>query len=151
MYKFGKITIICVGNLKEDYLRQAQGEFVKRLTPYGKLNIIEVAQDDNPAKEAGRILQKLSPNSYKIAMAIGGKSPSSEEFAKDMSKLAVSGHSHLEFIIGGSVGLADEVLNICNLRLSLSNMTFTHQMARIILLEQVYRTCRILNNEPYHK
>ena len=151
MYKFGKITVVCVGGLKEDYLRSAQAEFVKRLTPYGKLNIVEVAGDDNPIKEAERILQKLSQASHKIAMAIGGKSPSSEGFAKDMGKLATHGHSHLEFIIGGSVGLSDDVLGVCNLRLSLSNMTFTHQMARIILLEQIYRACRILNNEPYHK
>jgi len=151
MYKFGKITLVCVGGLKEDYLRSAQAEFVKRLTPYGKLNIIEVAGDDNPTKEAGRILQKLSQASYKIAMTIGGKAPSSEGFAEDIGKLATHGHSHLEFIIGGSVGLSNDVLEVCNLRLSLSNMTFTHQMSRIILLEQIYRACRILNNEPYHK
>ncbi|MCL2855126.1 MAG: 23S rRNA (pseudouridine(1915)-N(3))-methyltransferase RlmH [Defluviitaleaceae bacterium] len=144
MYKFGKITVVCVGGLKEDYLRSAQAEFVKRLTPYGKLNIVEVADDD-------RILKHLSPSSHKIAMAIGGKALSSEGFAESLSKLATNGNSHLEFVIGGSEGLGDAVLNACHMRLSMSAMTFTHQMARIFLLEQIYRACRILNNEPYHK
>lgn len=151
MYKFGRITLICVGQLKEDYLSSAQSEFVKRLTPYGKLNIIQIANYNNSIKEGEEILQKLSSSSHKIAMTIEGKSPTSQGFAQYMGKLATGGHSHLEFIIGGSVGLSEDVLKVCHYQLSLSNMTFTHQMARIILLEQIYRACRILNNQPYHK
>jgi len=151
MYSFGKIGIICVGSLKEDYLRGAQAEFVKRLTPYGKLNIIEISQGVTAAEDAPKILKALSPNSHKIALAIEGKSPTSEAFARELSALASSGSSHLEFIIGGSTGLCPSVLAACNSRLSMSYMTFTHQLARIILLEQIYRACRILNNQPYHK
>jgi len=151
MYNFSKITLICIGSLKEDFLRAAQAEFVKRLTPYGKLSITEIAASDSPKSEAVKILKTLSPTSYKIAMAIDGKKPSSEGFAQQLADLAVFGSSHIEFIIGGSDGLCDSVLSVCNATLSMSNMTFTHQLARIILLEQIYRCCRILNNQPYHK
>ena len=151
MYNFGKITIVCVGSLKEDYLRAAQAEFIKRLTPYGKLNIAEIPATDTPKDNAPKILKALSPTSYKIAMAIDGKKPSSEAFAGQLAELAVSGSSHIEFIIGGSDGLCDSILSACQAKLSMSNMTFTHQLARIILLEQIYRSCRILNNQPYHK
>jgi 23S rRNA (pseudouridine1915-N3)-methyltransferase len=144
MYRFGKISIICVGGLKEAYLRDAQEEFLKRLSPYGKLAVLEV-------KDEGKIAGRWAFGSYKIALSVDGARFSSEELASHLGKLAVDGHSHLEFIIGGSEGLPAEILKSCHLRLSLSPMTFTHQMARIILLEQLYRACRILNNEPYHK
>ena len=143
-YRFGKASVVCVGGLKEAYLKAAQEEFLKRLGSYGKLIIIEV-------KDEASIAARLSKGSYKIALDVGGTAFSSEEMAAHLSKLAVEGHSNLEFIIGGSHGLLPETLKTCNLRLSMSNMTFTHQMVRIILLEQLYRACRILNNEPYHK
>jgi 23S rRNA (pseudouridine1915-N3)-methyltransferase len=151
MYKFGKISIICIGSLKEDYLRAAQAEFLKRLTPYGKLNIIELREENSIQKEAGHIQKALNPASYKIALSVDGKAQSSEQFAQNLGNLATDGHSHLEFIIGGSLGLDPAILKLCQITLSLSNMTFTHQFARIILLEQIYRACRILNNQPYHK
>lgn len=151
MYNFGKISIICVGGLKEDFLRGAQAEFVKRLTPYGKFVIIELPQGNTPPDDAPKILKALSNGSHKIAMAIDGKKFTSEGFAAHLEGLATSGCSHLEFIIGGSTGLCGSVLAVCNARISMSEMTFTHQLARIILLEQIYRACRILNNQPYHK
>ena len=144
MYSFGKIDIVCVGNLKESYLREAQGEFLKRLKPYGKLNITEL-------KTNGQIIKTLSPQSYKIAMDVAGERLSSEGFADKLQKLAVDGWPHIELIIGDAHGLEEEILQACHGRISLSAMTFTHQMARVILLEQIYRCCRILNNEPYHK
>lgn len=144
MYKFGKITISCVGDLKESYLKEAQKEYLKRLTPYGRLDVAEISEN---ADMRGRLLK----NTFKIALDIGGESPSSEDFARKMGKWALNGHSHLEFLIGGHTGLCPEAAKLANARISLSPMTFTHQMARIILLEQIYRACRILNNEPYHK
>ena len=150
MYKFGKITIICVGDLKDAWLKSAQNDFLKRLLPYGKITICETPEDRSPQKEAAKIHKQLSPNSYKIALDISGTPQSSESFAATLCKLATSGRSHLQFIIGGSAGLSPEILKSCHARLSLSPMTFTHRMARIILLEQIYRCCRILNNEPYH-
>ncbi|MCL2169058.1 MAG: 23S rRNA (pseudouridine(1915)-N(3))-methyltransferase RlmH [Defluviitaleaceae bacterium] len=151
MYKFGKISIICVGSLKEDFLRGAQAEFVKRLTPYGKLTITEIPASDTPAEDAPKILKALTPSSYKIALTLDGESPNSEQFAKNLENLGIKGNSHIEFIIGGSEGLDPSVLGGAQARLSISNMTFTHQLARIILLEQIYRAARILNNQPYHK
>ena len=144
MYKFGKLDIICVGILKEEYLRAAQAEYIKRLTPYGKLSIIEVSDD-------AKIIKHLQPAANKIALEIGGSAPSSEGFAAMLGSFAVSGHSHLQFIVGGADGLPAAISAATAHHLSLSNMTFTHQMARILLLEQVYRVCRILNNQPYHK
>ncbi|MDR2168304.1 MAG: 23S rRNA (pseudouridine(1915)-N(3))-methyltransferase RlmH [Clostridiales bacterium] len=151
MYKFGKITIICVGSLKEDYLRGAQAEFLKRLGPYGRLTVLELPAENCPQKEGAKILKALASNSYKIALSLDGQAPNSEKFAKTLRNLAINGHSHLEFIIGGSLGLDPRISNICSFSLSLSGLTFTHQLARIILLEQIYRACRILNNQPYHK
>ncbi|MCL2353695.1 MAG: 23S rRNA (pseudouridine(1915)-N(3))-methyltransferase RlmH [Defluviitaleaceae bacterium] len=144
MYNFTKIDIICVGNLKEPYLRDAEAEFLKRLKPYGKLNITELKSND-------KILKIFSPHSFKIALDVQGEKVSSESLADKLKNLAVQGHSHIEFVIGDAHGLEDHILQACHGRISLSPLTFTHQMARIILLEQIYRCCRILNNEPYHK
>jgi 23S rRNA (pseudouridine1915-N3)-methyltransferase len=138
-------------------------EFAKRLSKYCKLDMIELDDEKCPEnlsekdmilvkeKEGKKILSKIKNNSYVIALAIDGKNLSSEELANTMSTLAVRGNSHLTFIIGGSLGLSDEVLSRADYKLSFSKMTFPHQMMKLILLEQIYRSYRINNNEPYHK
>ncbi|CEQ25521.1 23S rRNA (pseudouridine(1915)-N(3))-methyltransferase RlmH [Paraclostridium sordellii] len=157
------ITIISVGKLKEKYLKLGIEEFSKRLSKYCKLDMIELDDEKCPEnlsdkdmeivknKEGQKILLKIKNNSYVIALAIDGKNLSSEELAGTISKLAVRGISHITFIIGGSLGLADEVLKRADYKLSFSKMTFPHQLMKLILLEQVYRSFRINNNEPYHK
>ncbi|UUV15139.1 23S rRNA (pseudouridine(1915)-N(3))-methyltransferase RlmH [Clostridioides difficile] len=157
------ISIVVVGKIKEKYLKLGIDEFKKRLSKYCKLEIIELDDEKAPEnlsakemeiikdKEGKKILGKIKHNSYVIALAIDGKSLSSEELAKAMSDLAVRGNSSLCFIIGGSLGLSDEVLGRADYRLSFSRMTFPHQMMRLILLEQIYRAYRINNGEPYHK
>lgn len=157
------ITIIGVGKIKEKYLKLGIDEFKKRLSKYCKLDVIELDDEKAPEnlsdkemlmikdKEGKKILSKVKANSYVIALAIDGKNLSSEELADTMSKLAVRGSSHITFIIGGSLGLSDEVLSRADYKLSFSKMTFPHQLMRLILLEQVYRAYRINNGEPYHK
>ncbi|MEG1131999.1 MAG: 23S rRNA (pseudouridine(1915)-N(3))-methyltransferase RlmH [Romboutsia sp.] len=157
------ITVISVGKLKEKYLKLGIEEFSKRLSKYCKLDMIELDDEKCPEnlsdkdmeivknKEGQKILSKIKSNSYVIALAIDGKNLSSEELADTISKLAVRGNSHITFVIGGSLGLADEVLKRADYKLSFSKMTFPHQMMKLILLEQVYRAFRINNNEPYHK
>ncbi|MBS6024842.1 MAG: 23S rRNA (pseudouridine(1915)-N(3))-methyltransferase RlmH [Paeniclostridium sordellii] len=157
------ITIISVGKLKEKYLKLGIEEFSKRLSKYCKLDMIELDDEKCPEnlsdkdmeivknKEGQKILSKIKNNSYVIALVIDGKNLSSEELADTISKLAVRGISHITFIIGGSLGLADEVLKRADYKLSFSKMTFPHQLMKLILLEQVYRSFRINNNEPYHK
>ena len=152
------ITIISVRKLKEKYLKLGIEEFSKRLSKYCKLDMIELDDEKCPEnlsdkdmeivknKEGQKILSKTKNNSYVIALAIDGK-----ELANTISKLAVRGISHITFIIGGSLGLADEVLKRADYKLSFSKMTFPHQLMKLILLEQVYRSFRINNNEPYHK
>ncbi|MFR4767143.1 MAG: 23S rRNA (pseudouridine(1915)-N(3))-methyltransferase RlmH [Paraclostridium sordellii] len=156
------ITIISVGKLKEKYLKLGIEEFSKRLSKYCKLDMIELDDEKCPEnlsdkdmeivknKEGQNIIKKKN-NSNVIALAIDGKNLSSEELADTISKLAVRGISHITFIIGGSLGLADEVLKRADYKLSFSKMTFPHQLMKLILLEQVYRSFRINNNEPYHK
>ncbi|MEG2247008.1 MAG: 23S rRNA (pseudouridine(1915)-N(3))-methyltransferase RlmH [Peptostreptococcaceae bacterium] len=157
------ISVISVGKLKEKYLKLGIEEFAKRLTKYSKLDMIELDDEKCPEnlsekdmlivkdKEGKKILSKVKNNSYVIALAIDGKNLSSEELADTISKLAVRGNSHITFIIGGSLGLSDDVLSRADYKLSFSKMTFPHQMMRLILLEQIYRAFRINNNEPYHK
>ncbi|WP_300276351.1 23S rRNA (pseudouridine(1915)-N(3))-methyltransferase RlmH [Peptacetobacter sp.] len=157
------INIIGVGKIKEKYLKLGIDEFKKRLSKYCKLDIIELDDEKAPEKlsekemlmvkdkEGKKILSKIKDTSYVIALAIDGKNLSSEELADKMSDLAVRGNSNITFVIGGSLGLSDEVLNRADYKLSFSKMTFPHQMMRLILLEQVYRAYRINNNEPYHK
>lgn len=157
------ISIITVGKLKEKYLKQGIDEYVKRLSAYAKMDIIEVADEKAPEvlsdaemiqvkeKEGERILSKIGQDTYVIALAINGKMKSSEALAADIDKLATYGKSKLAFIIGGSLGLSDTVLNRADEKLSFSNMTFPHQLMRLILVEQVYRSFRINRNEPYHK
>lgn len=158
-----KITVITVGKIKEKYLKDAIAEYSKRLSKYCKLEIIEVADEKTPdnasevvedsirSKEAERILKYVKDDAYVITLEIGGKQLSSEELADKIDKLGIQGTSHIIFIIGGSIGLGKEVLNRSNYALSFSKMTFPHQLMRVILLEQVYRSYRIISNEPYHK
>ena len=158
-----KITLITVGKIKEKYFTDAIAEYAKRLSRYCKLEIIEVADEKTPdgasealenqikEKEGERILSKVPDSAYVIALAIEGKELSSEELADKMEKWNVGGISHLVFIIGGSLGMTPKVLNRADYKLSFSKMTFPHQLMRVVLLEQIYRSFRIRNNEPYHK
>ncbi|MED4224966.1 23S rRNA (pseudouridine(1915)-N(3))-methyltransferase RlmH [Neobacillus cucumis] len=157
------ISIITVGKLKEKYLRQGIEEYLKRLSAYAKVEVAEVADEKAPEelselemlqvkqKEGERILAKISQDTYVIALAIQGKLQSSEELANTLDKLATYGKSKIAFVIGGSLGLSEEVLKRSNEQLSFSRMTFPHQLMRLILVEQIYRTFRINRNEPYHK
>ena len=133
------ITLITVGKIKEKYFTDAIAEYAKRLSRYCKLEIIEVADEKTP------------DSAYVVALAIEGKQLSSEDLADKMEKWNVNGISHLVFIIGGSLGLTPKVLNRADFKLSFSKMTFPHQLMRVVLLEQIYRSFRIRNNEPYHK
>lgn len=158
-----KISIISVGKLKEKYIRLGIDEFSKRLSKYCKLEIIEVDDEKAPEslseremeivkeKEGRKILSKIKPSTTTIALCIDGDRLSSEKFAKKIESLSVSGVSHINFVIGGSLGLSEDVLNIADIKLSFSDMTFPHQLMRLILLEQIYRAFRINSNEPYHK
>ncbi len=158
-----KITVITVGKIKEKYLKDAITEYSKRLSKYCKLEIVEVADEKTPdnasgvvedairSKEAERILKYVKDDAFVITLEINGKQLSSEELADKIEKIGVQGTSHIIFIIGGSIGLGQEVLQKSNFSLSFSKMTFPHQLMRVILLEQVYRSYRIINGEPYHK
>ena len=158
-----KIELITVGKIKEAFYRDAIAEYTKRLSKYCKLDIIEVADEKTPdnaselvesqikEKEGGRILNKIAPDSYVIALAIEGKNPDSVALSSMIDSLGIRGISHLQFIIGGSLGLSPEVLARADYKLSFSKMTFPHQLMRVILLEQLYRSYRIIHNEPYHK
>jgi 23S rRNA (pseudouridine1915-N3)-methyltransferase len=158
-----KVSLICVGKLKEKYLTMGMEEYLKRLSRYSTLEVIQLPDENTPdnasnatmeaikKKEGDRILKVLRDDSYCIALAIQGKMLSSVELADQLEKLFVSGKSHISFIIGGSLGLSDEVLHRADYQLSFSKMTFPHQLMRLILVEQIYRAFRIINNEPYHK
>ena len=155
-----KITILTVGKIKEKYLRDAIAEYSKRLSRYAKLEIIEVADEKTPDnasetvetniknKEAERLLKYIRDDAYLITLEIKGKQLTSEELAQKIDTLGVQGTSHIIFVIGGSLGLGEEVLKRSNYALSFSKMTFPHQLMRVILLEQIYR---INCGEPYHK
>lgn len=158
-----RITILCVGKIKEKYFTDAVAEYTKRLSRYHKLEIIEVADERTPegagegireqilSCEGERILRYLKEESYVIALAVEGKELSSEELAEKLDSLAVSGNSHISFVIGGSLGLSEQIKRRANGLLSFSKMTFPHQLMRVILLEQIYRCCKISAHEPYHK
>ncbi|MED3649506.1 23S rRNA (pseudouridine(1915)-N(3))-methyltransferase RlmH [Heyndrickxia sporothermodurans] len=157
------ISIITVGKLKEKYLKQGIDEYLKRLTAYAKVEIIEVPDEKAPEilsetemeqvkqKEGERILAKIHPDAHVIALAIQGKMKTSEELADGIDKLGTYGKSKIAFVIGGSLGLSDEVMKRANESLSFSKMTFPHQLMRLVLVEQVYRAFRIMRGEPYHK
>lgn len=161
-----KITILCVGKIKEKFYRDALAEYEKRLSRYCKLEIIEVADEKTPdgaselveaqirEKEGERVLarlEKLSAGSIVCALAIDGKQMDSVELSEKLEKLGTGGTSHIVFLIGGSLGMSDALLRRADWKLSFSRMTFPHQLMRVILLEQIYRAYRIMNHEPYHK
>lgn len=157
------IKIISVGKIKEKYLKLGIEEFTKRLSKYCKLEIIELEDEKAPEnlsekemeniknKEGNKILSNIKENAYVIALAIDGKNLSSEELADKLNNLSIMGTSNIVFIIGGSLGLSNGVLNRADFKLSFSKMTFPHQLMRLILLEQIYRSFRIIKGEPYHK
>lgn len=157
------ISIVTVGKLKEKYLKAGIAEYAKRLGAYAKITEVEVADEKAPEqlseadmeivkkKEGERILAKIPQDAYVIALAIDGKMKTSEQLAKDMASLMTYGRSKVVFVIGGSLGLHDEVLKRADEKLSFSKMTFPHQLMKLILLEQVYRAFRIMKGEPYHK
>ena len=158
-----QIDILCVGKIKEAFYRDAVEEYKKRLGRYCRIGEVEVQDEKTPdaageaemlrikEKEGRRLLEKISDGAYVIALAIEGKSFTSEGLASELESLAVNGVSHIQFIIGGSLGLSPEVLSRADLLLSFSKMTFPHQLMRVILAEQLYRSYRIIRNEPYHK
>ncbi len=163
MKKKMNIIVISVGKIKESFYRDAIKEYEKRLSRYCTFEIIEVADEKTPdqisdlqmeqikEKEGKRILGKVKEQSYVIALSILGQKRTSIQLAKHLETLAIQGQSHITFIIGGSLGLCDEVLLRANEELSFSDMTFPHQLMRVILVEQIYRSFRIQKNEPYHK
>ncbi len=157
------ISVICVGRIKEKYWNEAISEYTKRLSRYTKIQIIEVADEKTPdgagdalcdqikKKEADRILKHLADGAFVCTLEIKGRRFTSEAFSEFISQRQVSGDSHIQFVIGGSLGLHESVLKRSDGAISFSDMTFPHQMMRVILLEQIYRGYRIMNGEPYHK
>lgn len=158
-----RITLVTVGKLKEKFYADAVSEYSKRLSRYCRLEILQVPDEKTPDqasqalerqikdKEGERILSCIREGAYVIALAIEGKMPDSVELSDKIGGLGISGVSHIVFVIGGSLGLSEAVLNRADDKLSFSRMTFPHQLMRVILLEQIYRGFRIMNGEPYHK
>lgn len=158
-----KITLLTVGKIKEKYFTDAIAEYSKRLSRYCKLEIIQVADEKTPdgasealetqikEKEGERILSNIKDGSFVVALAIDGNMLDSVQLAEKIEKWGVSGISQIVFVIGGSLGLSQKVLERADYKLSFSKMTFPHQLMRVILLEQIYRSYRIMGNEPYHK
>ena len=157
------ITVISVGKIKEKYFTAAIDEYSKRLSRFAKLNIIEVADEKTPDhasevveksirdKEGERLMRYIRDDDYVITLEIGGKMLDSVAFSRQLGNLGIQGQSHICFVIGGSIGLGDVLLKRSNYALSFSKMTFPHQLMRVILLEQIYRSYRIMTNQPYHK
>ena len=157
-----RFYVVCIGKLKDAYLRDGVAEFVKRMRPYGGITITELNESkigDKPsdvdrkqvvAEEGVRLLKAVPKNAYTVLLDVYGKTMSSEELAKTVSKLEVDGVSDMAFIIGGAFGVSDTLRQTANYKLSFSPMTFTHQMVRLLLVEQIYRASKINRNEPYH-
>ena len=157
------LNIICVGKLKEKYLKDAIDEYSKRLGKYCVLKIIELQDESLPSKinesiiediknkECKKILENIKSTSYVIALDLKGKQHTSEEFSQKIEEISVRGFSDITFIIGGSDGIGENIKNKCNFKLSFSKLTYPHGLFRLILLEQIYRSFKILNNESYHK
>ena len=157
------LKVIAVGKIKEPYLTAAAAEYSKRLTPYTRLEVIQVPDEKCPEdlsealkaqvtdKEGRQILSHISAKDYVISLEIRGKRMTSEAFASHMEMLRSTGRSDITFVIGGSLGLSQEVSERADLKLSFSDMTFPHQLMRVILLEQIYRSFKIAKHEPYHK
>ena len=158
-----KITIVCAGKLKERFFADGVEEYKKRLSRYAKVEIEQVADEKAPEnmsraeeeqvkiKEGERLLKKIPDDAFAVALCIDGQMLSSEQFAEFFEQKAISGISSIAFIIGGSLGLSGDVIKRADYKLSFSKMTFPHQLMRLIRLEQIYRSMRIIKNEPYHK
>lgn len=157
------INLICVGKIKEKYLKDAISEYSKRLSKYCILNIIELSDEKVPEnlnaslqniiiqKESDKILSSMKPNSYNIALDLKGIELSSEEFSDTLNKIALNYNSNITIIIGGTLGMSDKLLQSCDKLICFSKMTFPHQLMRLILVEQVYRAFKIIKHETYHK
>ena len=157
------INILCVGKVKESFYREAIDEYCKRLSKFAKVSIVEVADEKTKDgasdienklvidKEGSKLMGNIKSSDYVIALCIEGQKLSSEKLASKISNICLSGNSTITFIIGGSLGLSDEIKKRADFKLSFSDMTFPHQLMRIILLEQIYRAFKINSNEPYHK
>ncbi len=157
------INLICVGKIKEKYLKDAISEYSKRLSKYCILNIIELSDEKVPEnlnaslqniiiqKESDKILSSMKPNSYNIALDLKGIELSSEEFSDTLNKIALNYNSNITFIIGGTLGMSDKLLQSCDKLICFSKMTFPHQLIRVFLLEQLFRAFKIQNNETYHR
>ena len=157
-----RFYVVCIGKLKDAYLRDGVAEFVKRMRPYGGITITELNESkigDKPSdadrkqvvvEEGERLLKAVPKNVYTVLLDVYGKTMSSEELAKTIAKLEVDGISDMAFIVGGAFGVSDELRKSVNYKLSFSPMTFTHQMVRLLLVEQIYRASKINRNEPYH-
>ena len=158
-----KIKIICVGKIKENFYKEAITEYAKRLSKFTSFSVIEVSdektdekasQKENElvlSKEGKRILEQIGNDDYVISLCIEGKPLSSVDFSKKISEVMLNGYSNIAFLIGSSLGLSDGVKKRSDFKLSFSEMTFPHQLIRVILTEQIYRAFKIINNEPYHK
>ncbi len=158
-----KITILTVGKIKEKFYREAIEEYAKRLSRYSRVEIVEVADEKTPdraseaeeklikEKEGERLLRYVKDTDYVCALAIEGRQLDSVELSGKLEALGVGGVSSIVFVIGGSLGLSEQVLRRADYKLSFSKMTFPHQLMRVILLEQIYRSFRIMHGEPYHK
>ena len=157
-----RFYVVCIGKLKDAYLRDGVAEFVKRMRPYGGITITELNESkigDKPSdadrkqvvvEEGERLLKAVPKNAYTVLLDVYGKTMSSEDLAKTIAKLEVDGISDMAFIVGGAFGVSDELRQSVNYKLSFSPMTFTHQMVRLLLVEQIYRASKINRNEPYH-
>lgn len=157
------ITVLVIGSLKESYWREAEKEYLKRLSPYSKIEVLEFPDyslkdkaslkdiEDLKNKEAEKVLKHLQPSDFVVTLDLNKEEPDSVSLSKKIENYFERGNSHINFVIGGSYGLSDDLKKRANASLSLSKLTFTHQMTRIILLEQIYRSFKILHNEKYHK
>lgn len=157
------ITLICLGKLKEQYLKDASSEYIKRLSALCKLSVVELNAEKLPEApsqkqienalsiEAKNIIAKIPKGSFVYSMCIEGKQRTSEELSRELESIALDGNSNIVFIIGSSFGLSDEIKKLSNARLSMSKMTFPHQLARVMLLEQIYRALQISKGSKYHK
>ena len=147
------VSIVCIGKLKEKYWQDAAGEYIKRLGRFTKIEIIELAESrlDSSAEESADILAHIPKGAFVIALDIGGKQFSSEDFAAEFSELALTGKSSVCFIIGGSNGFDDSVRKAADIRMSFGKQTYPHQLMRVVLLEQIYRAFKINAGEKYHK
>lgn len=160
---FMKISILCVGKIKEKFYREAVEEYSKRLSRYCRMEILETADEMTPEgagaaleeqirkKEGERLLSRIKEEAFVVTLEIKGKKMDSVEFSRVLEQAGIRGKSHIQFVVGGSLGLHESVSARADLKLSFSDMTFPHQLMRVILCEQIYRGYRIMNGEPYHK